>query len=270
MMGSNGIEIWYDSGDADFPYRRRSGGVIPFGISTPNAVAKGDGSVWWVSQDHVVLRSAGYQAQRISTHAIEDILRDLNSYNAVSAFCYAEIGHTFYVLNFADRTLVYDGATQKWHDRVSEGSSRWRPNAVVGGDAGTIWFGDIQGGKLFHCQTNTSVAGLEELSPITRQIVFPPIWANGSRAFCSRVEVEMESGDGRLTDGQVTLDWSDDGGFIWNGGPRVMTANLVEYNTRQRVYTTRLGSFRQRVFRLTVRGAATVYAMDADITPGAA
>jgi hypothetical protein len=48
-----------------------------------------------------------------------------------------------------------------------------------------------------------------------------------------------------------------------------MTAKLVEYNRRQRVFTTRLGSFRQRVFRLTLSGAATIYAVDAEITTGA-
>jgi len=35
------------------------------------------------------------------------------------------------------------------------------------------------------------------------------------------------------------------------------------------VFTTRLGSFRQRTFRITTRGAATLWAVDADVTPGA-
>ena len=37
---------------------------------------------------------------------------------------------------------------------------------------------------------------------------------------------------------------------------------------RKRVYTTRLGSFRNRVFRLTAYGAMSVYAIDCDITVG--
>jgi hypothetical protein len=40
-------------------------------------------------------------------------------------------------------------------------------------------------------------------------------------------------------------------------------------NYRVRVYATRLGSFRQRVFRLTAQHAFSVYAVDADIVVGA-
>jgi hypothetical protein len=39
--------------------------------------------------------------------------------------------------------------------------------------------------------------------------------------------------------------------------------------TRVRVYATRLGSFRQRVFRLTAQHAMSIYALDADISVGA-
>jgi hypothetical protein len=263
MMGEAGIEIWYDAGSSGlettpgisfFPYRRRSGGVLPYSIATPNAIAVGDGSVFWVSQHHLVLRTSGYQAQRISTHAIEAVIEDLGPFNVVSAF-------------WPTRTLVYDCATKAWHDR-SSGGGRWLPNATAhpGPD---LLFGDYLSGRLFRSQATSTITGLDDVVPIERQIVFPPIWAGTGRAFCSRFEIELESGDPRLTDGTVTLDWSDDGGFTWTGGPRAMTARLVEFNRRQRVFTTRLGSFRQRVFRLTMRGAVTVYAADADITGGA-
>ena len=33
-----------------------------------------------------------------------------------------------------------------------------------------------------------------------------------------------------------------------------------------RVYTTRLGSFHQRCFRISMHGSTTLYAIDADIT----
>jgi hypothetical protein len=38
--------------------------------------------------------------------------------------------------------------------------------------------------------------------------------------------------------------------------------------TRKRVYTTRLGSFRNRVFRLTAQHAMSIYALDCDIVVG--
>jgi hypothetical protein len=84
--------------------------------------------------------------------------------------------------------------------------------------------------------------------------------------FCARLEVEMEVG-GDNTPGQVTLDWSDDGGWNWTGGPRALFTGAPD-GRRTRVFTTRLGSFRQRVFRISANARATLYAVDADIEPG--
>ena len=38
-------------------------------------------------------------------------------------------GHFFYAVNFADRTLVYDCATQQWHERSTStnGAGPWLP-----------------------------------------------------------------------------------------------------------------------------------------------
>jgi hypothetical protein len=64
------------------------------------------------------------------------------------------------------------------------------------------------------------------------------------------------------------LDWSDDGGQTFTGGPRTMLVGSSS-NFRTRVYATRLGSFRQRVFRLSASHAFSVYGLDADIVVGA-
>ena len=64
----------------------------------------------------------------------------------------------------------------------------------------------------------------------------------------------------------LTLDWSDDGGHAFSGGPRPLSAGS---SPRKRVFTTRLGSFRQRAFRLSTTGKPVIYAIDADISPGA-
>ena len=76
----------------------------------------------------------------------------------------------------------------------------------------------------------------------------------------------MECG-GAQSPGPVLLEWSDDGARTW-GPLRTMSAG-VPGDTRHRVYTTRLGSFRQRVFRLSTHGLSRFYAVDADIQAGA-
>ena len=100
---------------------------------------------------------------------------------------------------------------------------------------------------------------------VIRQATLPPLWANTNRAFCARMEVEMEVG-GANTPGPVLLEWSDDGSRTW-GPSRTLSAGAVGDN-RHRVFTTRLGSFRQRTFRISTHGLTRFYAVDADITAG--
>ena len=89
----------------------------------------------------------------------------------------------------------------------------------------------------------------------------PPLWAATRRGFCARLEIELESGGGLPVD----LAWSDDGGHNFAGGPRHLTTGTTG---RSRVFTTRLGSFRQRSFKVTGSGNLVLYAVDADIAPG--
>ena len=43
-----------------------------------------------------------------------------------------------------------------------------------------------------------------------------PLWGGTSRAFCSRVEVEMDLADADPPP-SLLLEWSDDGGRTWTG-----------------------------------------------------
>jgi hypothetical protein len=213
----------------------------------------------------MVYRSEGYKAVRVSTHAVENIIRALGTNNVLSALTYTQNGHPFYIINFATRTLAYDCATKVWHERASglDGEARWLGNAAtVFGDIPLI--GDWTSGNLYMAVPTLAT---DNGVLIKRSVTLPPIWANTRRGFCARVEIEMEVG-GANPAGDVTLEWSDDGGFTWTGGPRVM-ASGAPTERRKRVFTTRLGSFRQRVFRISSRGNTTLYACDADITGGA-
>jgi hypothetical protein len=122
--------------------------------------------------------------------------------------------------------------------------------------------GDRTTGALYYLVMAPTDAGIT----IIRQATLPPLWADTKRAFCARIEIEMESG-GAQSPGPVLLQWSDDGARTFNAGRTMSAGAPGDY--RHRVYTTRLGSFRQRTFRIVTHGLTRLYAMDADITPGA-
>ena len=262
-VGEAGFEIWYNAGQADFPFRRFGGGVIEIGTGSPQSVCRADKSVWWVGLDGIVYRSNGYKAERVSTHAIEAIIGD----NSVSltALTHPYRGHWTYCLTTLDqRTLCYDMATGVWHERSTstDGTGPWRAASTATENNSLHLFGDRETGMLYTLGMQATDAGVTVL----RQATLPPLWAETRRAYCARVEVEMQVG-GADTPGDVRLEWSDDGSRTWVPG-RVMSSGAPA-DLRHRVYTTRLGSFRQRTFRLSSHGITRYYAVDADIQSGA-
>ena len=249
-----------------FPFRRRAGATINGGTLSPKSVQTGDGSVWWIGDDNIVFRSNGYRKTRVSNHAIEAQITDRLPGDADGCLFYEMDGHSFYCFTIDDKTFAVDAATGTWHERSStaDGTGRWRANCAAQFSNAPV-FGDFNTGQLMQLARRT---GADLGVPLVRQGVLPPITATtapGVRVFCARVEVEMEVGTDASHD-DVLLEWSDDGGYTFTGS-RTMSSGPLGAG-RKRVYTTRLGSFRQRVFRLTTHGAATIYAVDADIVPG--
>ena len=273
FFGQTTVEVWYDAGTSGletapgmsfFPFRPRAGGVVRYGTLSMKTICLCDGSLFWLTDEGIVVRSNGYKIQRVSTTPIETIIYNMGTSTLRPAFSYSQEGHIFYILNFSECTLIYDCATQAWHERSSsaDGSQPWRPLCAAR-DGATILLGDSLSGRLFSPQPWLAT---EDGADVIRQFIMPPIYARTYRAFCSRLEIEMEVGTYPPV-GNITLEWSDDGGFAWKG-PRVMDAGPY-LNVHERVFTTRLGSFRSRTFRVTSPKRITVYAIDADITSGA-
>jgi hypothetical protein len=265
LLGESGSEVWYDSGIAgtgaalDFPLRRRPGGIIVYPIATPKSVVEADGSLFWVGSNGMVLRSNGYDAVRVSTHAIEEFIQTRNPTTVDSAVMLTIGGHIVYALTIAGQTLAYDCATKLWHNRSSsaDGSGRWLARSH-GARQGTL-VGDYNSGNVY---IGDSQSGLDNGVAVMRQLTTGPLWASTNRAFMNRIEVEMEVG--AAAPGTILIEWSNDGGFTF---PLSRTVNTGVFSQRKvRAVTTRLGSFRQRVLRITAVGHTTIYAIDADVT----
>lgn len=261
LFGDKAIEIWYDSGDGDFPFRRRSGGLINGGCYSIRTIAQVDNSLFWMGAEGHILRSVGYKAQIISTPAIEQALRGPGlAGTGIYAFAYEQEGHSFYVLTIGTRTVVYDCATKAWHERATGTvDSAWfctcgAPNPLA------PLFGTSTSGRILI----PSLSGAtEDGAAVPRLVQLPPLWAGTRRGFVGRLEIEADVG---LADDapSVLLQWSDNGGRNWTAG-RTLTINQAG-NYRQRLVATRLGSFRERMFRLVfASGRTTVFGVDADI-----
>ncbi len=107
-------EIWYDAGDADFPFRKDTNSNFNYGCLAPGSIVSEYGYLCWLAHDKSgpssVMMSIGYQPQKISTKAIESTIATFTNPADVSCYIYKESGRIFYVMNWTvdDYTLVVD------------------------------------------------------------------------------------------------------------------------------------------------------------------
>lgn len=121
IWGVTKAVVYFDSGNADFPFDVVPGAYIEQGIGAPASAVRMDNSVFWLGADDrgagIAWRGQGYQPQRVSDHATEAEWRGYPTITDAVGFAYQMNGHTFWVLRFpsADRTWVFDAATNLWH-----------------------------------------------------------------------------------------------------------------------------------------------------------
>ena len=157
LFGTDSVEVWYDSGNADFPLTRIQGAFNEIGCVAAFSVAKLDNSLFWLGTDArgqgIVYKANGYTGQRVSTHAVEYAIAQYGNLSDALAYTYQQEGHGFYVLTFpsADATWVYDAATQAWHERAGLTNglfTRHRSNCQCNFQGNTV-VGDFENGNIY-------------------------------------------------------------------------------------------------------------------------
>jgi hypothetical protein len=157
VFGTDSTEIWYNAGLANFPLTFIQGAFNEIGCVAPFTVAKLDNTLFWLGTDArgqgIVYRAQGYNAARVSTHAIEYAIAQYGNISDALAYTYQEEGHSFYVLTFpsANATWVYDVATQAWHERAgwyNGAFTRHRSNCQCN-FGGNIIVGDFETGNIY-------------------------------------------------------------------------------------------------------------------------
>lgn len=248
FYGTQSIEIWYDSGAADFPFERQGNAFIERGCFGRDTIAKIDNSTHFFGDDRIVYRLDGYTPTRISTHAIEYRLRNITD---AWAFVYTQEGHKFYCLQSDAGCFCYDMATGAWHERRSYQRTSWRIG-FAGTAYGNTLFADTATGKLYRPSFDV---GDEDGLPISMQIGLPTIDSGDRRRVTMYAfELMADTGDGYNGDPsaqpQAMLQYSDDGGRLWS---RELWRSLGAAGSyKMRAIWRSLGQFRQRQIRITI------------------
>lgn len=250
MFGTETIEPWAVNGTIEFPFSPISSTKIERGCAAKFSIVNYDNTVVWIGDDRIVYRANGYVPERISTHAIEQILAQSNDLSQVQGSWHTIDGHTFYMLKYVGLwTLLFDAATGMWHERHTFQTESWAygypintyNTVLVGGDNGNIYMMDLDA---------TTDAG----DIISYEVTSPETFANTARIEISRLQVDMKVGiglnDGQGSDPQAMLMWSKDGGQTWSNEHWRSMGKIGVYG--RRVIWRRLGQCFQIIFKLVV------------------
>lgn len=214
LFGTKATEIWYNYGNdgsgtttgtgvqtGTFPFQRMPGAFIDRGTGAKYSVAGTDRAVFWLQQDRygagIVLEGTGYNAERISTYAIEYELTTYPLLTDAIGFCYSIAGHIFYVLTFptADKTWCYDITTKEWSELcwIDNNGTEHRHRAMCATAAnGLVICGDWASGKIYCLDLGV---GTDDGQPIKRLRMFPHLVSDGKRVFYRQFLADMDAGD---------------------------------------------------------------------------
>lgn len=263
LIGTLTTEIWYDAGAPDFPFAILPGTFIEHGCIAPYSIIKAGLTVFWVSKDlrgqAIVMKGHDYQAQRVSTFAIENEWQTYSTIADCLTMTYQLEGHTFidFVFPTANKTWSYDDSVGLWHEKAwtdNNGNlNRHRANCAAFA-YNKVVCGDWQNGNLYELDINTYT---DNGQPITRLRGYPHMLDDFKRVTYDQFIADMQCGeDTGVVDGstdarppKISLRWSDDRGRTYGNYVQQSLGGIGQYLTNAQF--RRLGLGRDRVFELS-------------------
>jgi hypothetical protein len=254
LIGKVTTEIYTPSTDADSPFIPLGGTFINKGCAARDSVASFDNTTVWIGEDWNVYRlGGGYAVTVVSTPAVVRAIKAVADKTTIKAYVDADEGHLFYVLTSDAFTLVFDAATQLWHERKSKDRPDWRAWPYVAA-FGKRLVGDKASGTIHELSATTFT---EDGVVIRCELTLPDV---PGILIHNLLEIDVATGvglnvasDGIAYDPKVMLTWSDDGGYTWSNERTVSLGKIGEYSKRARF--TRLGmarGLRGRRYRIAI------------------
>ena len=257
FFGSKTIEPWYNSGVGRPPFTRVQGGVRPYGLIGPWAVADKGELIYFVDQDRVPRRLSGLAVEPIGTVPLG---KEWASYATVEdcvVYAYTLDSQNFIQFNFpiADRTWVYHEQSNSWF-QLSYGVEDARHRGIAYEYVyGKHIVADHSNGKLYELDydTYTDNGAVIQRRRTTASIHSGLYGEQGREMFIDRVGFIMQTGEGLTTgqgsDPQLMVRFSDDMGRTWSA--ELWYPLGVGGDYLKRVVLTEQGAAHERIYELT-------------------
>ena len=181
FFGPTSTEFWQNTGNTDFPFERTT--VTSVGCWADGTIAEMTAQAGDTPIDSVMFAATdatgafigihmldGYGSRKVSTPAVDRAVIAHGVTDALKAgligFTWAAGGHAFYAISGTAFTWVYDTTTGLWHERISTGQTRWRPQCAMT-FAGKTITGDYSNSSLYEIADSYTASGASSLSVYT-------------------------------------------------------------------------------------------------------
>lgn len=258
LPGKRTMEVWYDTGGSTldpFPFQRVPGAFIDCGLWAQFSMVSISGTLYWLGADDrgfgVVYSNNGYNVQRVSTHAIENLIQSYvlsgSDISDAVGWTLQINGHDFYALTFptAGKTLVYDSRENLWHRWAFNGTSAMFPGMFHAWAFGQHYMLDSAGNLYTISDTVTQDNG----TAITFSRTTPILSMENKLVTHSQLEL-MFGGPYDGTNRTFKLYISNDGGHSFSSAIPVVVGSGGGANSPNRALWTPLGMGRQRCYRI--------------------
>lgn len=243
LFGSGSVESWSENAGATDPTQTFQPNPTQFarGCAARDTIQKADNALFWLGDDRVVYRT-GNVPERVSTHGIEDKLRQCAGIASCTAWTATVDGHALYVLNIAGiGSFALDIQTGGWSEWQSYGKTVFRGRCSASVD-GSVYVGDDTAATIWKLTPGAFLDGADSIT--FEATAFYPTNARFER--CNRLTLLSSKGVG-LTTGQgsdpvVEMRFSDDLGKTWCDWRQGSLGKIGEYS--RRVSWQRLGPMR--------------------------
>ncbi|UOF78810.1 phage stabilization protein [Caudoviricetes sp.] len=224
VFGETSGEVFYNSGDPDFPLTRNQSGTFNVGCAAPYSIAKINNVVAWLGKDEtgqgIIYQLNGYTAQPISTPDMNYHIQAMTDISDAIAFSFQMEGNHFYVITFptGQQSWAFNFTTQTWNQVANFKNGefyRWEAQEYAF-FAGKHLVCDYSEGEIYSISLDVYANGSEARKWLRS-------WQDPtSKRYqrYSRLVLNGEMGVGLVTgqgsDPQVMLRWSDDRGKTWS------------------------------------------------------
>jgi hypothetical protein len=263
VFGTNKSQVFFNSGNLDFPFEPDTAGVIDQGLVNVNAVASMQNTPWWLGVDTngkgIPWRANGYLPLKVSTPAIDTVFAGYDTSDAIVWTCQLE-GHDFIVFTFptSGKTWAYnasmptDLAWFQWPHFDSPTTQAYQAHrgSCHAFQDGIHFIGDRALPKMYRMSMSVYTDAGATIRRVRR---FANIVESLDRVFYAGIRFDMQQGVGLLA-GQgsaptLLFRWSDDGGNNWSDYLTLTVGAIGDYGPLV-TECKRLGQGRNRVFEI--------------------